>query len=422
MKELKGIEEFRIGETLMRGRRYRDEGKYDLSLKEFNRIFSGIPEDANPFLHNLILNELETLKGTTHLESRPRGLGIALTNRCNIRCIMCNVWKDPWDIPEKTIREITELLPYLERIFWQGGEVFLSPYFEELLDRISAFPNIRQDINTNGLLMDENWARKLVKVNANVIFSIDGITKETYEYIRKGAKFEDLLRNIELFNEHVESSKGETKDNGGRCSTIINLVLMKSNYQELGGFIDFAKKYKFERLQVTPVDIDNDENIFLYKNKEALAFIERVMPGILEKAKSYGISVSNWLPAIEDHPSCCDEVVSSQKEQRIDSSKANHITTETNNRLSCFWPWQFLFIDWGGRVRPQCFCIKPVGNILKNTIEEIWNTEIMKMYRQKLFNNDCQDWCDKRCVSGRMPKESLGLDSNYFDGIYYKNR
>lgn len=417
MDRLKILEEINIRKSFKLGRAYREEGRCELAIKEFEKNYSNVSYKDSPFLSNMILNEVEIVKGKKIIESKPRGMGIALTNRCNIRCIMCSVWNNPWDIPEKTINEIMELIPYLQRIFWQGGEVFLSPYFDKLLEKVSAYPNIRQDINTNGLLINRRWAKKLVKANANIIFSIDGVTRETYEYIRRGAKFQDLLRSIEILNEEMQGAKKDIAytGNGRKCSTIINLVVMKSNYHELDGFIDFAKKYGFSRLQITPVDIDNQENIFLHKDIEALTYIDKIMPDIVEKAKACGICVSNWLPVIKNPSSSQKDILPSEETQASDHRQTNGSAAEIPNEIACYWPWQFLFMDWGGRVRPQCFCPKPVGNIHHNTIEEIWNNEIIQSYRQKIFDNDCQNWCDDRCVLGKMPKESLSLDFSCFE-------
>lgn len=387
------------------GKAYREEGKYDLSVREFEKIICS-PEDLS--FRNMIRNEIEISQGKIILDSRPRGLGITLTNKCNIRCIMCNVWQNDWDLPEKTIKETIELFPYLQRIFWQGGEVFLSPYFQEILESIASHLNVRQDINTNALLIDERWAERLVKANVNIIISIDGVTKETYEYIRRGAKFDNLLRSIQILNECRSNTPKNTDYHTRGCSTIINLVVMKSNYHELGNFMDFAKKYHFDRLQLTPVDLNNSENIFLYKDEEALRFIRHIIPEMEKKAGDYGISLSNWLPlpgaSLDDKQTKCMQ----NQMHAIDETRYNQQPLRPNN-LSCYWPWQFLFIDWGGKARPQCFCRKEVGNIQDSSIGEIWNNQIMQEYRRRLFTNDCENWCEKRCTSGNISKEALGL-------------
>jgi MoaA/NifB/PqqE/SkfB family radical SAM enzyme len=380
---------------------HREKGRYDLAEKELRKLLSNTSRD-NLSLYNMVLNELEINQGRRVLDSKPRGLAITLTSRCNLRCIMCGVWKESWDIPYNTVKEIIGLLPYLERIFWQGGEVFLSPYFEELFERIVSYPNIRQDINTNGLFIDRHWAKKLAGACANIIFSIDGISRETYEYVRKGARFEDLLKSIEMFNAYRQSNSGRGS------STIINLVVMRSNYRELEGFIDFAKRYRFDRLQLTPVDIDSQENIFLHRDTEALGYIERVMPQILKKAKDYGIEISNWLPGGGYSRSYQQGVGLFQAGQKSEAPPGN--PNPDNNKLSCYWPWQFLFIDCQGQVRPQCFCIRQVGNVCDNTIEEIWNNDLMQSYRRRLYENDYRNWCDYRCISGKISREALSLD------------
>ncbi len=409
MQSLNALEEGSILNSVRLGRLYREQGRCGLALEEFGKIFSNISHKDNPALHNMILNEIEITQGKRILDSKPRGIAVTLTSRCNIRCIMCGVWQNPWDIPEKTIKEIIEFLPYLQRLFWQGGEAFLSPYFEELFEEIASYPNIRQDINTNGLFINREWAKKLVKANANIIFSIDGITKETYEYIRRGARFEDLLKSVELLNEYMWEARQDITHTGKRSSTIINLVVMRSNYHELEGFIDFAKKYKFDRLQITPVDIGSQENIFLHRDMAALAYIDKIMPKILEKAKTYGIDISNWLPAAGYSRSFQEDAKLFKDGQQI-NSVGNSSPVAKNNSISCYWPWQFLFIDSGGQVRPQCFCIKEVGNVCNNTIGEIWNSDAMQIYRGKLFDNDYRDWCDYRCATGKISKEALSLD------------
>ena len=38
-----------------------------------------------------------------------------------------------WDLPAKTIKDIEKMLPHIERVSWQGGEVFLYNNFMGLL-------------------------------------------------------------------------------------------------------------------------------------------------------------------------------------------------------------------------------------------------------------------------------------------------
>ena len=48
---------------------------------------------------------------------------------------------------------------------------------------------------TNGLLMNREWSRNLVRMNVSKIsISLDGATKETYEKIRKGGDFDKVIK------------------------------------------------------------------------------------------------------------------------------------------------------------------------------------------------------------------------------------
>jgi sulfatase maturation enzyme AslB (radical SAM superfamily) len=173
------------------GRIYREKGKLDLSTREFRHILNNYKNDD--FFINRLINELEINDKKVILESKPQAMIVMLSNLCNINCIMCGVKDKKWELPKKTIMEIIEYFPYLEYIQWQGGEVFLLDYFKGLFREAARFPNIRQIINTNGLLITEDWAKDLIGGKADITFSIDGVTKDVYEYVRKGAEFEDLL-------------------------------------------------------------------------------------------------------------------------------------------------------------------------------------------------------------------------------------
>lgn len=408
-KELKeaidaGIDNEEIHYSL--GRVYRETREDDLSLKEFEKFIAMSPYKNEPFFQNKILNEIEITQRKTVLKSKPRGMGITLTTRCNIRCKMCEAWKDVWDIPERTVKEIVEHLPYLQHIFWQGGEVFLSDYFEELFERVASYPHVRQDINTNGLFIDEGWAKKLVRSNSSLVYSIDGVTKCTYENIRRGAKFEDLLKSIAIVNKYKDEYC-INNSTSGRFTTMMNVVVMKSNYHQLVQFVDFAKKYKFDILQLTPIQrVMGPENIFLNKDQKAADYIEKFMPEVIRKARNYGIMLNKWLPSIKN--SICT-ISQSNIQEKEEKTNCLELPIKIDGIL-CYWPWQHLFIESGERVRPHCYCAKGVGNVYKNSLDEIWNSEMMQVYRQKLLENDYYSWCDHKCVFGVVPREDLSFN------------
>ncbi len=100
------------------------------------------------WISNKELNRLEAAEGKAVLDSKPRTLMAILTTACNLKCIMCTRIKSkPQSLPFEVVEKVYDLLPYLERVDWQGGEVFLVDYFKELFLKTAGFPHILQNIN-----------------------------------------------------------------------------------------------------------------------------------------------------------------------------------------------------------------------------------------------------------------------------------
>jgi MoaA/NifB/PqqE/SkfB family radical SAM enzyme len=338
------------------------------------------------FKENKARNFEEIRERKTVLSSRPRKLNVALTTRCNLDCIMCEAKKIDWEIPKKIIEEIILFFPYLERIIWQGGEVFLFDSFKEILQQASPYQNLTHEITTNGHLITEDWIGLIKKNNLDLNISVDAFSQDTYERIRKGSKFADILKFLSRTN--------EIKKEGGSKVFVLIFTVMKSNFRELPGVISFAKKFNFDRVIIQPVkgNYNNDENIFHYHNLEALEYIEKIKPKLKEEAQGQGIHLVEWLPGQ------CASSVSQKQEKTAPACK---------NGLFCYAPWEQLFIEWGGNVYPHCLCLqdgpnekRKVGSVLENSLIEIWNNQKMQIFRKKIIDDDFQDLCAPDCVSG----------------------
>ena len=136
--------------ALETARSLRDDDRLEEAAAALEPLLDRIGPEREPFLHNLLLNEIEISRKKTILRSRPRQLGLTLTHRCNIRCKMCFYPTDPWDMPEERIAEIYDLLPTLESVFWQGGEAFVSKHFKGLFREAVRHPYLQSTLVPNG--------------------------------------------------------------------------------------------------------------------------------------------------------------------------------------------------------------------------------------------------------------------------------
>jgi MoaA/NifB/PqqE/SkfB family radical SAM enzyme len=113
---------------------------------------------------------------------------IAVTYRCNSRCVMCNIWQIK-DYPEMSLGAYKKLPSSLREINISGGEPFLRHDLPELIKIVKdACPKARIIISTNGFLVDRIKQMlpkiKTIDPKIGVNFSIDGIG-ETHEAIRR---------------------------------------------------------------------------------------------------------------------------------------------------------------------------------------------------------------------------------------------
>lgn len=335
------------------------------------------------YLKNKELNEAEFKDKKILLNSRPLTLRIILTNLCNINCIMCNIGsqKDKFTIPYEVINRIIDFFPYLERLDWQGGEVFLVEYFEELLQKASLYPNIYQTLQTNGLLLDKKWAQLLAKYNIAVLFSVDSTRKETYERIRKGARFQDVLENIRVFNEYKEKYDSNS-------AKILCVCIMRSNYMELEEFVALAIKYDFKQISFGAIHGTNavNENIFNPVDDQAIGYLKQKMPIIEKICKEKGIILEVSFKA------CLID--------KTDNLAKNYNIANSDREIKCKSPWTSLCIDAirAGDVYPECLCSRSAGNIMRDSLANIWNAPIMQRYRSAIATDNFKDVCSEYCT------------------------
>lgn len=340
----------------------------------------------NEFEINKILNQQEIDNKRIILNSKPLMLMFILTNKCNLDCIMCDRKKtDEYSFSYKTLEKFILILPFVEIINWQGGEVFLLPYFKDFIKDTISFKNIKHEIVTNGTLIDEEWLEIFSKINVELIFSIDGVTKKTYETIRKNSSFEKLLRNLEIIN------KFNLKNNNLIMSNM-NVVVMKRNYEELVLFPDFCERYGIRGLRLDflrPTKLPEDDIVLNNKDEYILNRLYNIVNEVKKKCIEKKIFFRcSFLPYLS---------------KNFIQQQCSYRKTEENlenKKIFCELPWKKLFIDVCryGYVFPDCLCVKPVGNIYEHEIDEIWNGLLMQTYRKKMLNKKIQDWCSKICV------------------------
>jgi MoaA/NifB/PqqE/SkfB family radical SAM enzyme len=116
---------------------------------------------------------------------------VAVTYRCNSRCVMCNIWQIK-DFPEMAPAEYARLPASLTEINISGGEPFLRRDLPEIIRVIKkACPKARLIVSSNGFLVEviKEMLPRILEIDPKIglNISIDGLG-EVQERVRRVPK------------------------------------------------------------------------------------------------------------------------------------------------------------------------------------------------------------------------------------------
>ncbi len=191
---------------------------------------------------------------------RPNTIVLDLTERCNLKCVMCyfssidRLQFAPAErsperglLPVETFEKIAaDLFPRARRVaLGCATEPMLHPKFREILRIAGRYRVPDLWFPTNLLPLTEATAESLVENRVTTVAaSIDGLERETYEKIRIGGKWQRLISRLELLNRVKEQ-------HGSRSPKLrITFTWMKSNRHELRRLPAFAAEHGASELDV----------------------------------------------------------------------------------------------------------------------------------------------------------------------------
>lgn len=175
------------------------------------------------------------------------------TSRCNLACRTCirNAWAEPqgdmsaamWQRVLDSLKE----LPSLPEVFFGGfGEPLTHPAILDMIEQAKPLAG-RVEMITNGMLLNEQIARRLIKLDLDVLWiSVDGTNAENMADVRLGADLKRIFANVERINilRHEVARKPEIG---------ISFVAMHRNIADLPKLLHMGPKLGVSRFMITNV-------------------------------------------------------------------------------------------------------------------------------------------------------------------------
>jgi MoaA/NifB/PqqE/SkfB family radical SAM enzyme len=215
---------------------------------------------------------------------RPLYVKIKLLYGCNLRCGMCNHWRDarPRQLTTERLRAVLAELGAMgcRKVHFTGGEPALRPDLEEIVAAAAA-AGIRPTLTTNATLLTRARARRLVEAGLRgVNVSIDSPDPDTHDRVRGVAG---------SWREAVEGMKNLRKEaHRGKLSLALNTVVTRLNHLTLAGLPSLALKLGARALRLLPVDDHTGAGLRLGADDLA-RYNEEVAPVLARRGRRAGL-------------------------------------------------------------------------------------------------------------------------------------
>jgi MoaA/NifB/PqqE/SkfB family radical SAM enzyme len=213
------------------------------------------------------------IKSGTVLHGRPdriQHLRLAIDDSCNLRCPSCRKGMifhkegSAYNLGIRLADRINEWLYHHEHPvqvhIGSDGDPFASHVYRHFMEQTPLKENIKYSILTNGLMFKEFYKTVPHVINnlQDLGVSIDGASKETYEKIRLGGKWEKIIESLECL------SNAKHK-HGFRFS--LHMVVQQDNCHELEDMLELARAYNVDCLYLNKIedwhtDINFSKQIF----------------------------------------------------------------------------------------------------------------------------------------------------------------
>jgi len=289
---------------------------------------------------------------------RPVVANVKITERCNCRCITCNMWKNKGE-DELTVDEFTKIFEELKRIgvktlILTGGEPLLREEVDILINEANNLGFKKIILQTNGILLHSRAKRLIEAGITDINTSIDG-SEQTH----------DMMRGITGAYKRAVRGLYTIREESVEVDLNIVTTLTKLNIKDIPSILELCKKlnaswgvnlldyrpYFFRDIDIKSLWIDSENDL----------------DKLIDYIKKYNVEI--------------DSIV-------LEYIRQYYLGKKIDN-FNCILGYLYIYLDAKGNVYPGCWVLKPVGNIRNKSIKEILNSKTYKKRVEMMFSGKC---------------------------------
>lgn len=233
---------------------------------------------------------------------------IKTVERCNINCTYCYFFnkadksykEHPPLMPKSTIEQTTSFIAqgakelHLKNVVicFHGGEPLMQKrdqfelFCESLIEKIQSSTKISFSVQTNGLLISEEWLDLLAKYNTTISVSLDGpqLLHDRYRIDHKGrGTFHRVINKLKIIDNHPKY-----KNKGYSILSVINEEFDAKNIYQF-----FFKELQIKHADFLIPDNTHDDPFNMPAKKLAVFLIELFNIWINDNPKKINIRFFN---------------------------------------------------------------------------------------------------------------------------------
>ena len=256
---------------------------------------------------NLIHSFYGILRKDPVVKSKPFGLMVEPTIKCNLKCPMCvanilNPGREGGYFKvenfKKVVDEIGDYLIFLQ--FWFFGEPLMNPNLFELI-KYAKSKDIFTVVTSNMQLLTPNRAKEMIDSGLDYLnVSFNGGSEKSYNTYMLGGSFERVVRNIKLVIEERKKQKKKFPFVDLQC------IIMKETEPEIEKIKEIGRNLGVDRVSFKTCTITTDMNSELLPENPKYRLSSYKKEGKVNRCQRlWYLPVINWDGTLV---SCCNDV------------------------------------------------------------------------------------------------------------------
>jgi radical SAM protein with 4Fe4S-binding SPASM domain len=350
---------------------------------------SKIPRESENVLR--LAEDLATRR--TAWLSRPTEIEFGFNNRCNLLCVMCH---QADGIPPKFMAA-PRARAVLDQILPWGLHLTPSDASEPLMNDLDEIVALCRKHDTqmllycNGTLLDEETFRRIAPVTHRIWFSIDSPQAATFEALRVGAKFDEVVANIRAVMPLAAQARIEIG---------FNAVVMEPNWRQMPDLVNFVADLGGKELSLQEL-LPNSTG---YEQLKIEGRVDEQQFGAMVELVRLTAQQRGVAATLHLHQPWGGHVAPPTPRQgsKAPLAEIRELHMDSLARMHpgfCPMAMNYLKVTPDGAVYPCCRGPEELemGNVLKQSFEQVWNGARYQEFRRRMFAGDYPDVC-KTCV------------------------